>query len=239
MVLKYGGQLMKICGLQKLTLLDFPDRVACTIFTLGCNFTCPFCQNSSLVLADRYAPTIDEKEVLNFLESRIGLLDGVCISGGEPTLQRDLKDFIKKVREMGYSVKLDTNGYNPDVLEELLNENLLDFVSMDIKNSLEKYAVTAGMKHIDVEKIKKSICLLSSSRVPYELRTTIVKEFHDENDMKAIAELVKESPVYFLQAFRDSPTNIAQGLHPCSDEEMQKFKTILLNEGVNVKIRGE
>lgn len=230
---------MIICGLQKLTLLDFPDRVACTIFTRGCNFACPFCQNSSLVISEKYADTLDEKEVLNFLESRVGLLDGVCISGGEPTLQTDLKDFIKRVKELGYTIKLDTNGYRPDVLEVLLKEKLIDFVSMDIKNCPSKYAETAGLTRIDIEKIKESVRLLSNSGISYELRTTIVKEFHTEKDILEMVELVKDAPVYYLQMFRDSETNIKYGLHPVSEEEMQKFKTLLKQNNVNVKIRGE
>ena len=140
---------MKISGIQKLTLLDFPDHVACTLFTPGCNFKCPFCHNSSLVLDLSTCQIIDEEEIFSFLKKRVGILDGVCITGGEPTLQKDLKDFIRKIKNLGYSVKLDTNGYRPEILKELVEENLLDYVAMDIKNSISKYPKTIGKDDFD------------------------------------------------------------------------------------------
>ena len=229
---------MKISGIQKLTLLDFPDHVACTLFTPGCNFKCPFCHNSSLVLDLSTCQIIDEEEIFSFLKKRVGILDGVCITGGEPTLQKDLKDFIRKIKNLGYSVKLDTNGYRPEILKELVEENLLDYVAMDIKNSISKYPKTIGKDDFDKNFIKESIDYLLENHVDYEFRTTVVKEFMSKEDFIEIAKLIKGAKRYYLQAFRDSGSCIKSGLHAYSKEEMENFVEILKKYNVTATIRG-
>lgn len=209
---------MLISGIQKLTLLDFPGKTACTIFCYGCNFLCPFCHNALLV-TEKAEQFIDEEEIFSFLKKRQGILDGVCVTGGEPTLQKDLKPFLKRIKEMGFAVKLDTNGYKPDLLREIINEGLCDYVAMDIKNTPEKYSLTAGKK-IDTDKILESISVLKEGRVACEFRTTVVKEFHTQEDIKKIAELLKGDIPFFLQQFKDSGNLIADGLSAYSKEEM-------------------
>ena len=177
---------MYISGLQKLTLLDFPGRLAATVFFGGCNVRCPFCHNASLVLSPDRCEKISEDELLSFLESRKGKLSGVCITGGEPTLYKELKGFIKKIKDMGFAVKLDTNGTSPDLLSELISEGLVDYVAMDIKNSQKKYALTVG-KEVDIEKIKRSVDILLSGKIDYEFRTTVVRELHEKEDFLAKA----------------------------------------------------
>ena len=226
---------MLIKGLQKVTLLDYPGQVACTIFTGGCNMRCPFCQNASLVIhIDE--ERLEEKEFFSFLKSRIGKLDAVCISGGEPCLQKDLKEFIQKIKEMGFLVKLDTNGCFPEMLSSLLQNHLLDYVAMDIKNQKEKYDLTSGI-HADLDKIEESIYLLQNSGIPHEFRTTVVLEFHEPNDIVKIAQWVNPSKLY-LQQFRDSEDVIQDGLHAYSEEEMQKLKENALKENEHVYLRG-
>lgn len=229
---------MRISGLQKLTLLDFPNLVACTIFLPGCQFKCPFCQNASLVLDLTQVDEISEDYIFDYLKERKGKLDGVCVTGGEPTLQSDLKDFIKKIKDLGYKVKLDTNGYNPKVLKELLDLSLLDYVAMDIKNSEEKYPITTGVKSLKFENILKSINLLKNSNIEYEFRTTVIKEFHNKEDFIGIAKLINGVKNYYLQEYRDSETCIKRGFHAYSKEEMDEFVSILKNEGINASIRG-
>lgn len=229
---------MQISGLQKLTLLDFPNRIACTIFTCGCQFKCPFCQNSSLVFVNEKTPLISEEEIFEFLKTRVGILDGVCITGGEPTLQKDLKDFIKKIKNLGFLVKLDTNGYRPEVLKELLDENLLDYVAVDIKNSYEKYGLTTGVKNLDTSKIDDTIRILLSSSIKFEFRTTVVKEFHEMNDFDEIAKIIKGVRHYYLQQFRDSESCIQSGLHAYSKEELDEIQKRLESYGIETSIRG-
>ena len=229
---------MRISGLQKLTLLDFPNLVACTIFLPGCQFRCPFCQNSSLVTELSATNGIEEKEILDYLKTRKGVLDGVCITGGEPTLQSDLKDFIQKIKNLGFKVKLDTNGYNPCILKELIDLSLLDYVAMDIKNSLEKYPTTSGVKNLKIENILESIKILKENKIPYEFRTTVIKEFHGEEDFISIAKLIKGVKVYYLQEYRDSETCIERGFHAYTKEEMEHFVSILEKEGVRTVLRG-
>ncbi len=227
---------MNIKGLQKLTLLDFPEKLACTVFTGGCNFRCPFCHNASLVthIDDDF---ISEEEFFTFLSARKGRLDGVCVTGGEPTLEPDLSEFIQKIKDLGFQVKLDTNGYRPDVLESLIASGNVDYVAMDIKNSLDSYPKTIGLKSFDPEKIKKSVNILLSGRVPYEFRTTVVKELHSEEDFYKIAELVKGADKYYLQTFKDSGDLIGSGLSASSTTEMQTFAEILSKNVLNVTIR--
>ena len=229
---------MKIAGLMKLTLLDYPGEMACTIFTSSCNFRCPFCHNSSLVINTESNKLIDNNEVLSFLKERTGRLDGVCITGGEPTIQEDLTSFIKEIKNIGYKVKLDTNGYNPKKLKELISSNLVDYVAMDIKNSLSKYPLTCGLKAMMLENVLESISYLLENHVDYEFRTTIIKEFHEENDLKEIAKLIKGCKRYFLQQFEDTPYNIQKGFHAHSIETLNRFKEILLKEGIQTELRG-
>lgn len=196
---------MLIAGLNKTTLLDYPGCVAATIFVGGCNFRCPFCHNGGLVLEPLSQQLYSEEEILSFLQKRKNVLKGVCITGGEPTLQADLPEFLLKVKEMGYRVKLDTNGFKPDVLEELLGKKLLDYVAMDIKNCPEKYAVTAGLSTGEGWKqIHNSIKILKAASIPYEFRTTVVKELHTKEDLIKIGEWIKGCSLYYLQQYQDN-----------------------------------
>lgn len=195
---------MRFCGMNKTTLLDYPGHVAATLFTGGCNMRCPFCQNSGLVLAPREQPEITEQEALTFLRRRQGILEGVCITGGEPTLQNDLEDFIRRVRELGYLVKLDTNGYRPQILRRLLEEQLLDYVAMDIKASKERYAIACGLPDLERNRIEESVELLKASAIPYEFRTTVVKGIHSPEEFTAIGQWLQGCRAYYLQSFRDS-----------------------------------
>lgn len=227
---------MLISGLQKLTLLDYPEKTACTIFTYGCNFRCPFCHNALLV-TEKPSDIIPEEEIISFLEKRRGILDGVCITGGEPTNQKDLIPFMRKVRDMGYLLKLDTNGYNPDVLSDILMEGLCDYVAMDIKNSFEKYSLTAGIS-IDTEKIKRSIEIIKAKAPDYEFRTTVVSEFHNESDIEEICNtIIKNDSRLYLQQFKDSGNLIEDGLSSWSKERTAKLVDELRKKGFNVLIR--
>lgn len=195
---------MRIDGLQKMTLLDFPGKVACTVFTGGCNFRCPFCHNALLVTELPENPDYTVDEILSFLKKRSGLLDGVAITGGEPLMNPDIADFIKQIRDLGYAVKLDTNGSYPDRLKSIVGEGLVDYVAMDIKNCREKYAETIGLKSYDLSKIEESVDFLKNGTVDYEFRTTIVNEFHTVEDIRKAAEWIKGAKRYYLQNFVDS-----------------------------------
>jgi len=195
---------MLINGLQKLTLLDYPGHTACTVFTGGCNFRCPFCHNASLVARPAEQPVIPEEEILAFLKKRQGLLDGVCITGGEPTLNRDLPDFIKRIKDLGYLVKLDTNGYAPETLRSLIDAGLIDYAAMDIKSSRERYAAVAGVPGLDVARVEESVRMLMEGRIPYEFRTTVVEELHSVEDFGDIGQWLRGTERYFIQVFRDS-----------------------------------
>lgn len=193
---------MILKGLQKTTLLDFPEKLACTVFTGGCNMRCPFCHNASLVVSPNENSDISEKEFFDFLAKRKNILDGVCITGGEPLLQKDIEAFMKKIKDMGFALKLDTNGAFPDRLKSLIDKGLVDYVAMDIKNSKEKYSMTAGID-IDISKISESISLLLECNIPFEFRTTVVKELHSHDDLVAISEWISGAKAYFLQSFTD------------------------------------
>lgn len=209
---------MLILGLNKTTLLDYPGRVAATVFTGGCNFRCPFCHNGNLVLKPSMQEAYSEEEVLSFLKKRKGLLKGVCITGGEPTLQADLPEFLLKIKKLGYDIKLDTNGYEPAVLKELLSAGLLDYAAMDVKNCPEKYAVTVGKENFKIEKIEESMALLRESGIAYEYRTTVVKELHDKKDILKIGEWIAGCPHYFLQQYQDNENvicTLAKGKTDC------------------------
>lgn len=226
-------------GMQKLTLLDFPGKVACTLFTRGCNFRCPFCHNASLVIRAEEQQEYDNEEVLSFLKKRLGVLEGVAITGGEPTLMSGLYDFIKRVKDMGYAVKLDTNGTRPDVLKRLVNDGLLDYVAMDIKNSPEKYAYTCGLpESYDLSKIIESKSFLMEGHVDFEFRTTVAKPFHSAEDFEKIGKWLEGSEKYFLQQFKDSGDIIGQEISSFNVSEMEEFLNILLPFVPNAQLRG-
>ena len=227
---------MYISGLQKLTLLDFPGRLAATVFLGGCNFRCPFCHNASLVLEPASLEKISEDEFFEFLNSRKGKLTGVCITGGEPTLYPTLKDFIRKIKDMSFAVKLDTNGTDPDLLLSLIEEGLLDYVAMDIKNSPERYSESAGCE-VDMEKIKRSVDILLSGKVEYEFRTTVVRELNSIEDFKAISAWIKGAKRYFLQTFKDSGSLIGSGFSAYSEEETRAILEQILPYVPNAQIR--
>ena len=223
---------MIISGLQKMTLLDFPGKVACTVFLQGCNYRCPFCHNSDLLGASA-DPFMTMEEFLDFLKKRSGLLDAVCVSGGEPTLQKDLPDLLKGIKALGYSVKLDTNGSRPDVLKALVNDGLVDYVAMDVKNSYRCYGETIGLSRPDMASIEESLRFLIGGSVAYELRTTVVAEFHDE---KSIAEMgqwlstlvpEKKPEKLFLQCFVARESVLQGGLTPPEEEQLRQYASIL------------
>ena len=210
---------MIIRGLQKTTLLDYPEKLACTVFTGGCNFRCPFCHNASLVLHASKVEEISNDEFFSYLSKRKGLLDGVCITGGEPLLNDDIVDFIKKIRSYELLIKLDTNGSFPDKLEYLLDNKLVDYVAMDIKNSKEKYSLTAGTSDFP-HGIEESIDIIIAKAPDYEFRTTVVRELHTANDVCKIANRIKNAKKYFLQSYVDSGDIITDGFSAYSAEEM-------------------
>ena len=229
---------MKLHGLQKMTLLDWPGHVACTVFLGGCDFRCPFCHNFELV--DGTAPAVmDDTEFFAFLEKRKGLLDGVAITGGEPYLHKDLPDFMRRIREMGFGVKLDTNGNHPTLLHKLLEERLADYIAMDIKNSPEKYAKTIGLESLDLSPIRESVRLLMDSAVDYEFRTTVVDELHSEDDFRAIGAWIKGAKRYFLQAFTDRDTVPFAGFLAPSREAMHTYAGIMREFVPSTAIRGD
>lgn len=214
---------MRILGLQKLSLLDFPGKVAATVFTGGCDLRCPFCHNAPLVLPGRGASALDAGAVLDFLASRRGLLDGVVLSGGEPLLQPDAADFLAEVKAMGFAVKLDTNGCHPDALADILDRRLADYVAMDIKNSLEKYPWTVGVPGFDTAPVERSARLLMEGPADYEFRTTLVRPFHEVGDMETIGRWLRGARRYYLQAFVDSGDLVGGGCAPFTPEEMEGF----------------
>ncbi|HIX99276.1 MAG TPA: anaerobic ribonucleoside-triphosphate reductase activating protein [Candidatus Dorea intestinigallinarum] len=228
---------MVICGIQKLTLLDYPGKVACTIFTGGCNFRCPFCHNRDLVTGEA-EKTVAGEEIFRFLKKRQGILEGVCISGGEPLLQPDLEEFIREVRSLGYCVKLDTNGSLPDRLEYLAGQGLLDYVAMDLKNSPEHYGRTAGAPLCDVERIDRSIRLLMGGDIPYEFRTTVVREFHQRADFEAMGKWIEGADQYFLQQFVDSGHVLAPGLHAYDKKILLQALEIVKRYVKTAQLRG-
>jgi len=234
---------MIVSGLQKMTLLDYPGKIACTVFLQGCNFRCPFCHNSDLLGGPRYEG-ISEAELLRFLEKRKGLLEGVCITGGEPTLSTDLPSLMRKIRNMGYAIKLDTNGYRPDVLQQLVAEGLVDYVAMDIKNAPGRYGMTAGIPEISLERLEESIRYLLTGELEYEFRTTVVSEFHDVSAMEEIGRWLHglapqtRAKRYFLQCFTDRDSVLQAGLHSPKKQELETFVQILTPFVENITIRG-
>ncbi|NIO44088.1 MAG: anaerobic ribonucleoside-triphosphate reductase activating protein [Candidatus Aenigmarchaeota archaeon] len=228
---------MIIKGLQKQTVIDYPEKIACTIFIFGCNFRCSYCHNPELVVDDG-RPEIKQEDILEFLKNRKGFLDAVCITGGEPTLNKDLPDFISKIKKLGFLVKLDTNGSNPEMLKELIEKKLVDYVAMDIKAPLESYENITNVK-VNKENVQKSIDLIKKMK-EYEFRITVVPDLFDEKQAKLIGEWLKGSKRFFIQQFRGIKTldkNFV-GKKSFSKEELTKFCNILKHYFEVCKIRG-
>ena len=229
---------MRFYGLQKMTLLDYPGKVACTIFTGGCNFRCPFCHNALLVTDIDRSSYYDEREILDFLESRRGVLDGVCLTGGEPLIWNQTADFLARVKEKGFAVKLDTNGSFPDKLREAVSRGVVDYVAMDVKNSREKYAVTVGVQEFDIRPVEESVEFLKSGAVDYEFRTTVAEPLHDTEDIESIARWISGAKRYFLQSFKDSGDILSPGLSPMEKADLLEIRDRLRADIPVVELRG-
>ena len=231
---------MIIAGLQKMTLTDFPENVACILFLKGCNFRCPYCQNSELIdykIDDNY---ILKEEVFDFLKKRQGVLDGVVISGGEPTVNKDLPKLIKEIRDLRFKIKLDTNGTNPQMLKELLEDGLIDYVAMDIKNVPRKYLETAGLSEKNqqiLENVQKSIDILKKSKINHEFRTTIMKKYHNIEDLEEINKLIGKDEKYFIQNFEDSEYVLDHNIEPFSEKELKEIKNKLTKNFQKTSVR--
>lgn len=234
----YNGEAMKIHGLNKLTLLDYPGLTACTVFTGGCNFRCPFCHNAVLVLDPDSQPVIDEEEIFAYLEKRKRILEGVCVTGGEPTLDPDLHGFAERIKKTGYKVKLDTNGTRPDVLKRLVRDGLADYVAMDIKNSPERYGLSTGMKNPPLREVMESVEFLKTGVVDYEFRTTVVKGLNDGKSFGDVAEWLAGAEKYYLQVFRGGDGLIDTGTEGLPVAEMEEFLPVLRKKIKKVEIRG-
>ena len=227
---------MSLVGLDKMSLLDYEDKISCVLFYKACNFRCPFCHNGLTVLEAEDEILFDA--ALDYLKSRKGLLDAVVFTGGEPTLEPNLKKHIQRVKELGFLVKLDTNGTNPEIVKDLIDSNLLDYIAMDIKNSEEKYALTTGVKQVNMDNIRKSIELIMNSGVDYEFRTTLVDEFHKVEDMEGLASLIKGARVLYLQKFVERDGCIQKGLHEVKEETANEFMKVLNKYISKVELRG-
>lgn len=229
---------MVFYGLNKTTLLDFPEHVAAVLFTGGCSFRCPFCHNGGLVLEPNRQREWTEQEILSFLKKRIGILEGICVTGGEPTLHRGLEEFLYRVKELGYLVKLDTNGYQPDILWNLMKKDLLDYIAMDVKSSRRGYACAAGINHLDLARIEESIVMLKNSEIPYEFRTTVVKGLHTQTDFEEIGRWLEGCRAYYLQLYRDSENVLSSGYQAFDRKEMEQFALIAGKYIMHVRLRG-
>ena len=227
---------MDFVGIDKFSLLDYDDNVSVVLFAPTCNYRCPFCHNGDSVLGNNSAIPFDE--ILEFLKSRIGLIDAVVVSGGEPTLMNDVVEKIEKIKELGFKIKLDTNGTNPDVLRELLRKNLINYVAMDIKNSEKMYPETTGVKNPLLDKVKESISIIMKSGIDYEFRTTLVAEYHSKDSIEEMGELIKGAEKLFLQKFVDREGVIKKGLHPVEEVWASSYKDILSKFVKNVELRG-
>ena len=228
---------MKILGLQKMTLLDYPGKVACTVFFGGCDLRCPFCHNAELL--DGSAPAVmEDQELLSFLRKRQGLLDGVALTGGEPLLQKEIFALAAEIRSLGYPVKLDTNGTHPERLDRMIREGLVQYVAMDIKNSPGRYAETSGVQDMDLAPVRESVRLLMQGRTAYEFRTTAVAELHDEKSFEAIGDWIRNAEHYYLQKFTDRDTVPFRGFHAPSDEQMRSWADLLRPFVPSVELRG-
>lgn len=229
----------KISGFQKLTLLDFPGHVACTVFTSGCNFRCPFCHNASLVTHMGENPEYRVEDILNTLKKRTGILEGVCITGGEPTLMPGLEEFMRQVKDLGFLVKLDTNGTNPETIKRLIASGAVDYIAMDIKNSKENYSITAGTaEDFDMSSIEESVRILMSGQVDFEFRTTVADPLHQTEDFVKIGEWLRGDEKYFLQKFVNSGDIIGRGIEAYSDEKMREFLSVVKVFLPNAQLRG-
>ncbi len=229
---------MQFSGFQKLTLLDYPEKTACTLFAAGCNFRCPFCHNAALVTHIDNSNFFTEEYVLDYLKKRTGVLDGVCITGGEPLMHKDLPEFIKKVKKLGFLVKLDTNGSYPERLAKLIDSGLIDYVAMDIKNCKEKYLLTADCGEDDLLNVEKSVAILNAGKIDFEFRTTVVKEYHEVEDIKKIAEWIAPADKYFLQNFIDSGDIIKNNLSAHTRETLEVMRSSAQDIIPKVEIRG-
>lgn len=231
---------MKISGIQKLTLLDYPGKVACTLFTSGCNFRCPFCHNAGLVLPDKLEEaSISEDEVMSFLKKRAGMLDGVAITGGEPLLHTDMPEFLEKIKNLGYKIKLDTNGSNPELLSEIVKNKLVDRVAMDIKNAPEEYAQTIGLKSFDFAPVERSKEMLLRGDIDYEFRTTVVKGIHTKESLIGAAKWIEGAKEYYLQQFKDSGNLILpDGLAAYDEKQMHALADAVRDYVPTVEVRG-
>ncbi|MBO4591630.1 MAG: anaerobic ribonucleoside-triphosphate reductase activating protein [Eubacterium sp.] len=228
---------MKIHGLQKMTLLDYPGKVACTVFLGGCEYRCPYCHNTELL--DMNAPELmNDIELLEFLKTRQKLLDGVAVTGGEPLLRNDIASLLERIKNLGFLVKLDTNGNHPDRLQEVVEAGLVDYVAMDVKNSRERYGETIGLPGFNISRVERSVEYLLSDIVEYEFRTTVVKQFHDEKSFEDMAEWIDGAQNYYIQSFVDRDTVPFGGLEACSVEELEKFREIVRPHVKNIEIRG-
>ena len=229
---------MVIQGLQKLTLLDYPQKVACTVFTAGCNFRCPFCHNASLVIDTYKNHEIPGEEFFAFLRKRQGILDGVCVTGGEPLIQHGIEDFVREINRLGYEVKLDTNGSFPDKLQRIVEAGLVDYVAMDIKNSQENYGRTVGIEGYDLRNIHRSVQYLLSDPISYEFRTTVVREFHQRSDFESIGKWIRGARRYYLQQFVDSGDLIRGGLRGYSKDIMKQALEVVKPYVISAELRG-
>ncbi len=227
---------MEFTGIDKMSLLDYEDYVSVVLFTPYCNWRCPFCHNYGSVLQSQIV--IDFEDIINYLESRKGLIDAVVITGGEPTLMPELKERIIRIRELGFRIKLDTNGSNPKVLKDLVNSKLIDYVAMDIKNSMDMYAPTCGVKRVEEEQLKESIAYLLTDPVDYEFRTTLVNEFHSPESIEEMGKLIKGAKRLYLQKFVDRETVLQPGLHEVIKEDAEKFASTLRKYVKEVNLRG-
>lgn len=227
---------MNFVGMDKLSIMDYEDKVSCVLFCKPCNFRCPFCHNGLTVLESN--EEIDFEEVLSYLSKRKGVIDAVVLSGGEITLMPDLKEKIIQIKELGYLVKVDTNGSNPEVIKDLIDNKLIDYVAMDVKNSKDKYCLTTSTNINHFEKVVETFKILKSSPIHYEIRTTLVEEFHDESDIEAVGIAFKGAEKMYLQKFVDREGVIKKGLHPIDESRVLKFKNILEKYIENVIIRG-
>ena len=233
---------MKITGLQKMTLLDYPGRIACTVFLQGCNFRCPFCHNSGILSMDG-EEFMTEDELMAFLQKRVGLLDGVCLTGGEPTLYKGMPDLIRRIKALGFAVKLDTNGSRPEVLKSLVEEGLIDYCAVDVKNAPDRYCQTAGMSADLLQRVEESLKFLLEGSLDYEFRTTVVAEFHDEAAFCAMGTWLKtlsdhKAKRFFLQCFVARESVLKCGLTAPTAENMENYRRILANYAQSVEIRG-
>ena len=227
---------MKIAGLEKFSGVDYDGKLACTVFLSGCNFRCPFCHNSPLVITTQ--ENLTEQEFFDFLVERKSMLNGVCVSGGEPTLYNDLPEFIAKIKALGYCVKLDTNGTNPAMLKTLIDQKLIDYVAMDIKNSFLMYPLTVGVDKLDLDSIKQSIKILLEDKVDYEFRTTLIKQYHTVDDIITCATEIEAAKKLYLQKFKDSENCLQKGLTAVSKEDAELYKDIFSDYVKKVQLRG-